>query len=233
MIDRFLKLIFTTLIVGCCTPNEPTTSSDTLRCTPGEKQACECPESSSGFKYCGRDHEWSPCDCSTKELLLADKGGAIQNAVFEPFCSGDEYDVCKNSTDKKTYPCAYIKYLDGNPVWVRYDLKTGQPFSCYKNNLTKLPAFYLDSECAADPYGVALDAHTNFQNVPPKRKGEVLYSADTSDPPTIKESGYVFNGQTEMCIPVEFEETHLYPLKPIPSLYLDLLKKPPYTFVEE
>lgn len=233
MNNKLLKLSFVALLVSCTNSQEGATSDGETRCTPGEKKACKCAEGAPGFTYCGRDHSWSMCDCSEKALLLADKGGAIQNAVFEPICSGDDYNSCKDSEDKKTYPCARIKYLDGAPVWLRYDLKTGKPVSCYRDNQNKLPAFYLDSECTTEPYGIALDADTNFQNKSPKRKGATLFSADVTNPPVIKESGYIFNANTEMCIPTSFEETHLYPLKPIPNSYLDLLKEPPYSFIEE
>lgn len=165
-------------------------------------------------------------------LVLIDKGGAEIDAVFQPICAGDHYDTCKDSEDVKTYPCVLIQELEGEKVWLTYDMKTGRPDTCYPKKKV-IQRRYTNASCEGTPLGTDEQTIANFKNIPPVRVDDELYATDIEVPPVVLDSGFGWNADKTECSPIEFPLSKNFPFKPLPDSLVKLMWKYPYKFAEK
>jgi len=204
-----------------------------IECDPGDIDACACNAEQTGTHTCTDSSIWGECYCLPPEdnstngtpWLLYNKDGVKVNAVFEPVCEGDEQLSCLHNPDERTYPCVLVKYLNDEPLWLRFNLQTGSSLSCYSE-----PGFipfqqFEDVFCTAPldkgPIGLLppIGSLIRFENK--------LYWADFKQTPVFYSSIYHFvNGE---CVEYAGEEGTYYKVTELPEQIQNLFPNSPYT----
>jgi len=216
---------------GECTCEEPAPA-----CTPGEMDACVCDGQELGMRECGEDKAFGECVCESDsgnnehipgtQWVLRDKDGKAVPAVFEPACDEDNMGQCSQKIDQNSYPCAFVYYHDGNPVWTLYELSSGKPDNCYTNHEKWEGSGYDNQGCT----GIPLFPSEMSKGYKIK-VNNVLYHQDTSKPKEEISPWFQIKGDEQKCTEeIDQSPVKVWKSEPVPASIMSLLEAhAPYT----
>lgn len=225
---------------GDCVCEEPETTGDMStsgseqECTPGEIDACACDLETIGIHICKDNNTWGSCVCQPEQddsdppqFILRNSNDNIVNAIFTPLCTGDNYALCNSSVDETSFPCAYIKYLDGAPVWLAFDIASGKPQSCYPNNPSWYDVSYevvFDNDaCEGTP--LALHGFGLRPNLDIVRVENKIYWANANKNAFTLKNSYQYAGGN--CFSIG--SSQVFKIEEVPIIITELLSSAPYS----
>lgn len=219
----------------CFCENETGSESETTEafvCAENAVDTCACGPNRLGTKVC-KNNAWEDCFCESSEdsegnnnqWVLRDKNGEIVNAVFEPKCAGENKNDCINEPFEKNYPCILVHYLDSTPVWVLYNLSSGDPLSCYEDLDGFSGKIFGNESCEGEFYSTSRFGLTSLTSV--EKIQNKLYWADYNTPGVLLQIAYLlYEGS---CIQQDMGSQKIYEITEVSETIYNLLPESPYS----